>query len=228
MAISYPLSFPDYTGITHITLRQVSAAKLTESPFTFKQQSIVHTGQRWEADVSLPPMKAEDAKKWIAWLSSLRGTRGTFLMGDPTGATAAGSLPTLLPTLILDFVNGAYNTITDGVYAYVNGSNQTGGSLNISTSAISTTGFLLAGDYIQLGSGSTTSLHLVLQDVDTDSAGDATLELWPDVRTAPVDEATVTVTNPQGLWRLSTNQFMWDINSASTFGIMFTAVEAVQ
>lgn len=229
MAISYPLTFPTYTGIRSLTLRQVTASKLTGSPFTFKQQAIVHTGQRWEADVSLPPLATlANGKQWAAWLSSLRGVQGTFLMGDPTGSAPRGAASLLGASLALDLGTGTYMASpSGGTGLVVDGANQTGGSLNVQADEGSVTGYLLAGDYIQLGSGSTTSLHMVLQDVDTAADGTATLDLWPDVRRATADQDPVVIDAPVGQWRLSANTTQWDINHARTYGIAFTAFEAI-
>lgn len=207
MTISYPLSLPTVTGRRTITFRQVNAVALTQSPFTFKQQAIQHTGQRWEADVTLPPMSVGEAKVWIGWLSSLKGQFGTFTMGDPVGGTLSG---------------------VGGGTPLVNGADQTGDELVIDGAPASTTGWLSAGDYIQLGSGDTSRLHMVLVDVDTDAGGNATLDLWPSVRIAPIDNAAVTISNTVGLWRLNSNSMMWDINVASQYGMSFTAVEAYQ
>lgn len=206
MAISYPLTLPTATGIKAVTLRQVNQNSLTQSPFTFKQQTIAHTGQRWEADIMLPPMSEADARVWIAWLSSLKGFFGTFLMGDPTGSTPQGSA---------------------GGTPLVNGASQTGAELVIDGATPSQTGWLKAGDYVQLGSGSSTSLHMQLVDADSDGSGNVTLDLWPNVRVAPADNAALTVTGCVGQWRLNSNEMMWDVNQASIYGISFSAVEAI-
>ena len=205
MAISYPLSLPTTVGIRAISLRQVNAVALSQSPFTYKQQAISHVGQRWEADISLVPMKATLAREWIAWLSSLKGYRGTFTMGDYSGATAQGEA---------------------GGTPIVAGASQTGSTLDIDGATTTQTGWLKAGDYIQLGTGATATLHMNLTDADT-VAGATTLDLWPDIRTAPADNAAVTVANTVGLWRLNANQVSWDVNSASIYGLNFTAVEAI-
>jgi len=160
----------------------------------------------WQADITLPAMKRSDAEKWIAWLVSLRGQLGTFLLGDPLGCTARGA---------------ATGT------PLVNGSSQTGGSLVIDGAATSVTGWLKAGDYIQLGTGSSATLHKVLQDANSDGSGNVTLDIWPHIRTAPADNSTVTVSNTKGLFRLSSNEQSWSINEASIYGLTFGAMEAV-
>jgi hypothetical protein len=70
-------------------------------------------------------------------------------------------------------------------------------------------------------------LHKVLADVNTNGSGQATLLLWPHIRTAPADNATVIVTNTVGRWRLASNESSWSVNEASIYGISFSAMEAI-
>ena len=158
MAISYPLTLPSHTGIRSIEFRAVNTVGVSQSPFTYSQQVVAHSGQRWEVDISLPAMKRADAEQWVAWLVSLRGQLGTFTLGDPIGATPRGSA---------------------GGTPVVNGASQTGGTLVIDGCTADQTGWLKAGDYIQLGSAGTATLHKVLQDANSDSSGNVTLDIWP-------------------------------------------------
>lgn len=206
MAITYPLAFPTYSGITSIRFNTIRAAVMSQSPFSFKQQTLEYPGERWEADITLPPMKKSSAKAWIGWLCSLNGHEGTFLMGDPDGALPLGSA---------------------GGTPLVAGASQTGRSLNIDGATASQTGWLKAGDYIQLGSSSTATLHMVLQDADSDGGGNVQLDLFPKVRTAPADNSAVVVTSPKGLWRLKTPNVDWDIRQAAIYGLKFSVVEAI-
>ena len=207
MAITYPLSLPVATkAIQSIEIRAVNAVAYSRSPFTFAGQAFAYSGQMWTADVTLKPMKRADAEQWNAWLFSLRGQLGTFLMGDPMGATARG--------------------VATGT-PLVNGGSQTGGSLVIDGATNSTTGWLLAGDYIQLGSGSSARLHKVLADANSDGSGNVTLDIWPHIRVAPADNATVTVSNAKGLFRLSSNEQAFSINESAIYGMTFGAMEAV-
>lgn len=84
------------------------------------------------------------------------------------------------------------------------------------------TGTLLAGDYIQLGSGSSAKLHQVLEDLD----GNGNLQLWPNLRSDYTNETVVT-SSPKGVFRLRDNVTSWSINNASFYGISFEAVEAI-
>ena len=203
---TYPLNLPSHTGIRSVSLRATNAVAYDRSPFTFAGQAQASAGQMWEADVSLPPMKRADAEVWIAWLTSLRGQYGTFLMGDPSAATARGTL---------------------GGTPLVNGASQTGASLDIDGATADVTNWLRAGDYIQLGAASSATLHKVLEDVSTDGSGQATLTLWPHIRTAPTDNSTVVTSNTVGNFRLSSNSSEWSISEASIYGINFSAMEVV-
>lgn len=136
MAISYPISLPTHTGIAEVEFRATNAVAYSQSPFTFAGQSHAYGGQMWSADVSLPPMQRSDAERWVAWLVSLRGQFGTFLLGDPLSTSPRG-------------------TATSATVS---------GSAGDASVSVTMTGTLLAGDYIQLGSSDGATLHKVLQD----------------------------------------------------------------
>lgn len=206
MTISYPLSFPTHTRRRSVEMRATNAVAYASSPFTFAGQAFAYPGQMWQADVTLPPMKRTDAEQWVAWLMSLRGQLGTFLMGDMLGCTPRG--------------------VATGT-PLVKGAGQTGQDLAIDGCTTSVTGWLKAGDFIQLGSGATATLHKVLADVNTNSSGEATLSIWPHIRTAPADNAAVTVSNTVGRWRLASNETSWSVNEAAIYGISFSCMEAI-
>lgn len=206
MAVTFPLAIPTNKGLAKIRLTANNVVGVSQSPFTAKQQVYKYTGQFWEADISLPPMKRADAEYWISFLLKLNGSYGTFLLGDPNGATARG--------------------VATGT-PLVNGASQTGSDLITDGWTPNTTGILKAGDYIQLGTGSTSLLHKVLDDVNSDGSGNATLTLWPDLRSAPADNAAIVVSAPKGVFRLTANQQAWDINEATFYGITFGARESI-
>jgi len=194
MALTYPLATPTTIGIESIELRAVNAVAVSQSPFTYKQQTISHGGQKWEASVSIPSVHRDKAAQWKAMLVGLKGQTGTFLLGDPDYATPQGTVSSCVLT----------------------------GTVGGDSATVVMTGTLKAGDYIQLGSGSSAKLHQVLLD----QSGDGTLEIWPSLRST-YTSSTVTFDSPKGVFRLSTNVTSWSINNASTYGISFEAVEAV-
>lgn len=194
MAISYPINTPTNIGIANITLMAENAVAISQSPFTFKQQVVAHAGQRWAASISLPPMKRQDAESWVAFLLSLYGQVGTFLLSDPNCTAPRGTATSA--------------TIT--------------GTAGSTSPTITMTGTLLAGDYISIGSGTTTRLHKVVQDRN----GTGVVEIWPALRSS-VTGATVDLTDAKGHFRLKENITQWSINEISSYGITFDCVEAI-
>lgn len=209
MAINYPLALPNETSIKSVSIRARSTIAVTQSPFTNAQQVLRFPGTAWEIDVQLKAMKRADAEQWVAWFLKLDGQFGTFLMGDPNGKTARGSASTSPGTPV------------------VNGADQTGTTLSIDGCPASATGYLLAGDYIQLGSGSTSKLYKVLSNVNTNASGEADIDVYPQVKVAPSDNATVTVANCKGLFRLSSNDMNWNIETNLFYGLTFGGIEAI-
>lgn len=136
MAISYPLSMPTGKCAMSVEFRPVNAVAMDQSPFAFSQSVHHWGGEMWQADITLPPMNRADAEKWNAFLTSLRGKYGTFLMGDPRGKKSRGTATSA--------------TLT--------------GSQGSSSVSITMGGTLLAGDYIQLGGGINANLYKVLED----------------------------------------------------------------
>lgn len=206
MAVTYPLSLPTAGGIAAITFTVRDAVAVSRSPFSYAQQVFSHGGQQWEADITVTPMSRVDAAEWVAFLTKLRGQFGTFLLGDPANATAQGSAAT-----------------TPGI-PLVAGGSQTGSSLNIDGLPLSATDYLKAGDHIQLGSTTSSRVYMVLNDVTSDGTGAATVDIWPSITTAPVDNAVVTVAGAEGLFRLSDNARSWQVSEALRYGITFGAV----
>lgn len=209
MAITYPLALPTTIGVGNITLRAVNITSVSESPFTFSQQVFKHPGERWEASVSIPVSKADIAEDWVTFLVSLKGRVGTFLMGDPNRVVARGSAATA-PGIPL-----------------VNGAGQLGGSVNIDGLPVSVTGYLLKGDYIQIGGGINARLHKVLNNVDSNALGQATLDIWPGIRITVGDNAVVGVYGARGLFRLASSYHEWNIDNESKYSISFEAVEVI-
>ena len=205
MAITYPLSLPTHTGIRSIELRGVNAVAYSMSPFTFSGQAHAYAGQMWEADITLPPLKGRDeAEPWNAFLMALNGQAGRFLLGDPNAKTTRG-VASLFP---------GNPVIT----------NQTGSTIAVTGASVNKNNWLLAGDYIQIGTASAATLHKVLVDASTDGSGSVTLEIWPGVRGTRSE--SVIVSNTVGNFRLSSNSTGWSADPTQ-YSITFGAREAI-
>jgi hypothetical protein len=206
MAITFPLSLPNTTSYASARMTARSVVGVTKSPFTGAQQVQKHQGQWWEFEAHLKPMTRASAEEWIAFMLSLNGMQGTFLLGDPLGTTARG-IKTGTPL--------------------VNGASQTGSSLITDGWTASQTGILKAGDYIQLGSGSSSKLYKILADKNSDGSGNATFDIFPAINTAVADNAAITIASPKGLFRLASNEMGFDLKHAQNYGIAFSAIGVI-
>jgi len=208
MAITYPLNLLTHTGIASIEFRAINAIAYSRSPFTFAGQAHEYAGKAWQADITLPPMRRETAEQWIAWLISLKGQLGTFYLGDPNAALPMGSA-------------------RDSDTILVDGSVSSGNTINIDSAPAGQSGYLKAGDYMEIGTGTNKQLFKVLADVTTDGTGSATVDVWPDVRTSIADNSTVTVESAQGVFRLASNDQSFSIDRAANYGLAFGGMEAI-
>ena len=204
MAITYPLSLPTVTGIRAVDFRAVNAVAYSASPFTFSGQAHAYAGQMWTADITLPPMKRSAAEEWNAFLLSLRGQYGTFLLGDPLGASSRGLASTFLGNPIITL--------------------QSGSTISVTGASANKTNWLLPGDYIQIGAASSATLHKVLQAANTDASGNVTLEVWPSIRGTRSEP--IIVDNAKGVFRLSSNETGWAAD-IQQYSITFGAREAI-
>ena len=206
MAITYPLSLPNTTSFESARLTARSVVGVSKSPFTGATQIQKHQGQIWELEIKLVSMARANAEAWLSFIISLNGMQGTFLAGDPLGSTARGNA---------------------GGTPLVKGASQTGNSLITDGWSASQSPILSAGDYFQIGSGSSSKLYKVLADANSDGSGDATFDIWPSINTAVADNSAITVSSAKGLFRLASNEMGFDLQQAQQYGISFSAIGVV-
>ena len=197
MSVSYPLTFP--TSVFPVTQswsiqRQ---AGVSESPFTGKQQTVEFDYAKWKVNVSFPPMRRTNGSEFISFLTKLHGRRGTFLMGDADRRTPSNSI--------------SGDVTINGTFA-----------VNSVVLTVSGTTAFSKGDMIQLGSGASTRLYMIVSD----QSGSSAIQIEPKLKTAVSSGDVVTYTNPKGIFRMDSNNQMWDTNAVSNYGISFSCTEA--
>jgi len=155
--------------------------------------------------MTLPPMKKDKAAQWLAFFMSLRGRRGTFKLGDQDRKTIQGT---------------ATGTVR------VNGASQTGNQVALDGFTASRANVFKAGDYIQINS----YLYMVIEDVNADGSGEANVKIEPALRsgieTINNDDAVI-YSSTTTLMRLDNNEFQWDTDQVSNYGISFACSEAL-
>lgn len=203
MTISYPIDLPTTPGARRVTVVGSSSSALTVSPWTGSQQIQENQAQLWRFSLEFPPMSSAQARAWMGALLSLRGMLGTFYFGDKVWRTPAG---------------------TWAGSPVISGAGQSGATLNAGGFTAAATG--KAGDYLQLGSASLSRLHMVTQDFVADGAGLASIEVFPALRTAPLDAEAIVTTSPKGIFRLASPDVTRSFEPF-VYGVTFDIIEAL-
>jgi hypothetical protein len=207
VSITYPLALPTTPGLKDVQITATNLVGISASIFTGQTQVQEWPGEMWSLSASLPPMKRAQAEAWLSFLIALRGSSGTFLIGDPGAGTPQG--------------------VATGT-PLVNGANAAGSkTLAVKGWTASIAGILKAGDYLQVGTGVTQRLYKNLTDAASDGSGHTTLDIFPRLRESLADNAPITLINCAGVFRLASNNRQWSMDVARNYGIGFKAVEAI-
>ena len=208
MPISYPLSIPAYptaAGIERISFTHIHSVALLRSPWSFATQTQDNQGKMFGVEVTIAPCKRAQAAPWIAFLASLKGPFGTFLLPVEKHAQAPMGVATGTPLVFGSRPSGFESIQIDGWTAGV-------------------TNILQAGDYLQIGN----RLYQVLQDANSNGSGFCEVEVFPSVRETLADNAAVITSNPKGLFRLDSSEVAtYETDKERLYNISFTAVEAI-
>lgn len=232
MTITYPLLFPETIGLVDSNLKIRSNVSMNQSPFSFAQQVYRWQGERWELEFSLPLMKRAVAEQYKSFLASLNGKLGTFLMYIPSSRENLGNYNDASKQL--QCINGDHLQTISGLQIWTSIGEPhcllgTAGQKNLKIGGVvaSTNNILLAGDYFNIGTGASTRLYKILKNVNSDSNGEATLDIFPALRRDIVFSELIELQNPKVLLRLDSNvsEFKSDYNNL--FSLYFSAIEAV-
>jgi len=145
-----------------------------ESPLTGHVQVQERDGARWVTQLQLV-RGDRDSRRIDALLAALQGPVGYVLMPDFRRLKARGSL-------------AGSPQLDSG----------TGNILSLSGFTPSATGVLLAGDLIQTSEG---RAHMVVQNVNADGSGEASVPIAPRLRN-PVEDGDLVTDNCRALMRL--------------------------
>ena len=187
------------SGPSNIEWDPMEMVSETNQAFGFQDQIFDWMQSAWSGQLSFPPMTRYSADHWSSFILQLRGMANGFLVGDPKALLPKGN-PKGAPV--------------------VNGASQTGYSLLTRGWLASTRAHLFPGDHLQIGY----RLYKVLDQVNSDSSGHATINLWPNLRDQPGDGAAIILSNCKGLFRLQKNEGnKWSTNLDS-YGVTGLAI----
>ena len=155
MPVTFPRTFPTVNGssiIEKMTIRQVNAVAVQQSPYTYQQQIQDFGGQRWEAEVTIRPLAHAEALAFQGFLASLQGQKNTFKMGNPIATSNNADT---------DIVSNGNQSAGDSTFAFTC---QTGHTAS-------------AGQFFSIND----RLYMFLEDVSGNNTRDITPPLREDV-----------------------------------------------
>lgn len=198
--VTYPQTMPTSPAPVSTDINLVHIVGKSRSPFSASLQVHDWGGAYWRARVSLPPMLRAVADLWLVFFSLLHGVYGTFLMGDWDRRSPRG---TIAGTVL------------------VKGASQSGNGIAVDGATPTTT--LLKGDHISIEN----RLYRVVADLTFDGSGEGTIQIEPNLRSSPADNAAVTYTNPKGLFKLVSNSIPSPSDFNGVHQLSFEAEEAL-
>lgn len=192
MAITYPLPWPTVGGAVAVAWTMHDVVASTEGAYDGAEELQQFPGQWLSARIeirktALPAV----ASAWRATLARLQGRWGTLLVGDPARPTPRGTIGAA----------GAGTPVLDGSHATL--------AEEIAIKGVTPGRTVLAADWLQLGTGATSTLILATADATADGAGDMTVPIFPRLRAVWANESPVTVQDCKGVFRLADNLRGW-------------------
>jgi len=208
MSIVYPLTAPVLPYPVGIITDLAYVSSNNISPFTKDVHGTRFPGEQWVFDVQLPPMERDEAEEWIALHSRLRGSYGTFLYGPKGGDFEPRGIATGTP-LVKGAGQTGYELITDGWTP-------------------NKTGILKKGDWVQLGTGSSSNLRKLELDADSNGSGEATLTFSQYVYLSPADNSALVIEEPVGVFKMVASNVTWSLAMGMQYGYNFKCFEIPQ
>jgi len=174
---------------------------VSESPFTGATQVQKYDRAQWYATLTLPPMKREQAAEWQAFFMQCEGRANTFLLGDPDAKTITGG-----------------NAPDEIEFAATEPKGETSINLTIGSGKK-----LNKGSYLQIGTGSSAKLYMVVDD----NTGNGGVTIQPPLKVQVSSGTSVDFTSAQGVFRMDSNELTWSSNELSVYGVTFSCSEAL-
>jgi hypothetical protein len=168
-------------GIKEIGWHPETAVADTRSIFSLVEMIYDFGGKCRCAEVFLSNMSVKQAKQWQGFFLGLNGQAGLFYLQNVKGFRNPDGVATGLPVVATGNSPLASNLLTEGWTTDVEG-------------------IMLRGDEFSIDD----RIYTVTADVDSDSSGDATISIWPNLPgTVPADSTSLDIGDDcRGVFRL--------------------------
>lgn len=192
------ITIPSTPNPQSMTWRLVMPAQNNISQWTGARQVLASGRGWWECQIVYPPIVGtSNFNAWRSFIAKMRGmTNDVRIYVDPTDQY---SVLADNQTLSLSFTQRIYQVSgsVSSMEATVNGSGQTGRSINVSGLPVSEL-ILAAGQFITINN----QLLQLTESLTSDSSGNATVSFEPPIRVSPSDGDKVEYGNPYCLMYL--------------------------
>jgi hypothetical protein len=199
------IALPSSPAPKQIQLEMNNIVAAPTNPFTGSTMQVLAWpgGDWWTAQIALPQLRpGEQVGTWQGFLAECRGKLNVFMLGDSSYQSPRGTAKGQ------PLVNGAQSPMAI--------------TLNTKGWTPNSYRLLLTGDYLQVGY----RLHRVLDTVNSDANGDATISIFPSLRDPLTDGEQIILNNPKGLFRMQENKQSMLIDVSHMGGCSFNVVEA--
>lgn len=201
------VAMPTAPGFSDVQLTANDTVGSVRSSFTGQTQTQSWPGaDYWSGTVTLPPLTRVQSGAWTSFLMQCRGMTNGFMLADPLASTPQGTAQGLP---VANTAGATGNNAAMTTTLFTRGWTENAFRL------------LLPGDNIQVGF----RLHRVLDQVNSDANGDASISIWPSLREVPVDGSSIILNKPAGLFRLAKNTRDWQIGLGLVTTLSFQVTE---
>jgi hypothetical protein len=207
MAIFYPRTLPSVpikSSRFGLNINQAVFESSLSRKVTIQNHAAGLT-DRWEGVFSTTELSLDQVSEFSAWLVSLKGREKHFYAFDPDRKAPRGTSESQTSAPL------------------VNGEGQVGNAVNSDGWQSSQVGLLMPGDYIQIGAG----FHMIMEQVNSDALGNATINIEPVMRVSPADNAAIVFENPVLVARLGVVVEGWETGANKTGSVSFSWEEVI-
>lgn len=196
--------FPTDPNFRSLNFKSNSPTLLNQT-LSGKRQVRQIGSQYFSFTVQMPPLQQEKAQEIFAFLTKQKGSFLDFTIEAPLNNLGAGKLQT-------DILVNAVHSAGDA-------------SIDLDGFDASQTGSLKSGDLIKFANHS--KVYMVRGDVNSNSSGEVSINISPNLITSLADNEAVTVNKPEFTVYLESNEIMYSTDASGFYSISFDVREVI-